>query len=181
MAVLMAPMSVPASAVLASATADSTWSTCPRGPWTPLGATLLGDELLGLVDQRFGLVADIGLFATLPVLVGVRFGVLDHPVDLFLGQAGAFLDLDRVLLAGALVLGGDVDDAVGVDVEGDLDLRDATRGPAGYRSASKLPSSLLCDAISRSPWKTWICTDGWLSSAVVKVSDPWWGWWCCVR
>lgn len=32
---------------------------------------------------------------------------------------------DRVLLAGALVLGRDVHDAVGVDVEGDLDLRDA--------------------------------------------------------
>ena len=43
------------------------------------------DELLRLVDQRFGLVADIGLFATLAVLVGVRLGVLDHPVDLLLG------------------------------------------------------------------------------------------------
>ena len=26
-------------------------------------------------------------------------------------------------------------------------------------------------AISRSPWSTWISTDGWLSSAVVKTSD----------
>ncbi|EJZ09434.1 NAD-specific glutamate dehydrogenase [Mycolicibacterium vaccae ATCC 25954] len=92
------------------------------------GFTLLLDELLRLVDQRLGLVADVGLFATLTVLVGVRLGVLDHPVDLLLGQAGAFLDLDRVLLAGALVLGGHVHDAVGVDVEGDLDLRDTARG-----------------------------------------------------
>jgi hypothetical protein len=52
-----------------------------------------------------------------------------------------------------------VDDAVGVDVEGDLDLRDATRGRAMPES-SKVPSGLFCCAISRSPWKTWISTDG---------------------
>ena len=34
-----------------------------------------------------------------------------------------------------------------------------------------LPSVLLKPAISDSPWSTWISTDGWLSSAVVKVSD----------
>lgn len=90
----------------------------------------------------------------------MRLGVLDHPVDLLLGQAGALLDADRVLLAGALVLGGDVHDAVGVDVEGDLDLRHAAGGAGGIPVSSKEPSSLLCEAISRSPWKTWICTDG---------------------
>jgi hypothetical protein len=37
--------------------------------------------------------------------------------------------------------------------------------------SSKVPSGLLCCAISRSPWKTWMSTDGWLSSAVVKTSD----------
>ena len=34
-----------------------------------------------------------------------------------------------------------------------------------------LPSDLLSPAISRSPWSTWISTDGWLSSAVEKISD----------
>ncbi|EKT78416.1 putative NAD-specific glutamate dehydrogenase [Rhodococcus opacus M213] len=57
----------------------------------------------------------------------MRLGVLDHPLDLLLGQARALLDLDRVLLASALVLRGHVHDAVGVDVEGDLDLRHPTR------------------------------------------------------
>ena len=37
------------------------------------------------------------------------------------------LDLDRLLLAAGLVLRGDVQDAVRVDVEGDLDLRHAAR------------------------------------------------------
>ena len=54
-------------------------------------------------------------------------GVLDHAIDLFVGQTGAVLDLDRVLLAGGLVLRGHGHDAVGVDVEGDLDLRHTTR------------------------------------------------------
>src|SRR5207302_10231191 len=44
-----------------------------------------------------------------------------------LGQTARRLDADLLLLASALVLGLDVDDAVGVDVERDLDLRHATR------------------------------------------------------
>ncbi|EIL95189.1 putative NAD-specific glutamate dehydrogenase [Rhodanobacter spathiphylli B39] len=61
------------------------------------------------------------------VLFLVRLSVRDHPGDLFLGQARAGLDLDLLLLAGLLVLGRHVQDAVRVDVEGDLDLRHATR------------------------------------------------------
>ena len=45
------------------------------------------------------------------------------------------------------------------------------RGAGGRPVSSNMPSFLLYCAISRSPWKTWICTDGWLSSAVVKTSE----------
>src|SRR3546814_2602482 len=45
-----------------------------------------------------------------------------------LAQRRATRDRHRLLAAGRVVLGGDVDDAVGVDVEGDLDLRYAARG-----------------------------------------------------
>ena len=44
-----------------------------------------------------------------------------------LGQAAGRLDADLLLLAGAFVLGRNIDDAVGVDVESDLDLRHAAR------------------------------------------------------
>jgi hypothetical protein len=54
---------------------------------------------------------------------------------------------------GRLVLGLDVDDAVGVDVERYLDLRHAAR-QGGMPTRSNCPSSLLSAAISRSPWKT---------------------------
>src|SRR5208282_4922104 len=45
------------------------------------------------------------------------------------------------------------------------------RGAGGRSTSWNLPSVLLYIAISRSPWSTWISTDGWLSSAVVKISD----------
>ena len=60
-------------------------------------------------------------------LVRVRLGVGDHPLHLVLGQAGAALDPDLLLVAGAEILGVDVDDPVRVDVEADLDLRHPSR------------------------------------------------------
>ena len=44
------------------------------------------------------------------------------------------------------------------------------RGAGAMPVNSNVPSGLLSRVNSRSPWKTWIATDGWLSSAVVKVS-----------
>src|SRR5580700_5150045 len=67
---------------------------------------VLAEELLGAVDQRVGLVADLGLFAALAVLLGVLLRVPDHLLDVFLGQRGPAGDLDRLLLARAQVLGG---------------------------------------------------------------------------
>ena len=83
---------------------------------------LLPEHLLGLVHERVGLVADLGLLAAAAVLLGVGLGVLDHLVDVVLGERRLAGDGHRLLLAGGPVLGRHVDDAVGVDVEGDLDL-----------------------------------------------------------
>ena len=44
------------------------------------------------------------------------------------------------------------------------------RGAGAMPVSSKVPRFLLSRVNSRSPWKTWMATDGWLSSAVVKVS-----------
>ncbi|EIM04174.1 putative NAD-specific glutamate dehydrogenase [Rhodanobacter denitrificans] len=81
----------------------------------------------GRVHQLIGLVAGGDQLVELLVLFLVRLGVGDHPLDLFLGQARTGLDLDLLFLAGLLVLGRHMQDAVGVDVEGDLDLRHAAR------------------------------------------------------
>ena len=85
------------------------------------------DRLLGRVDQRVGAVAGLDQLALLLVLVLEALGLLGHALDLGVAQAARGLDADRLLLAGRLVLGRHVHDAVGVDVEGDLDLRHAAR------------------------------------------------------
>ena len=89
---------------------------------------VVGEELLGRVDELVALVAGLDRLATLGVLLGVLLGLLDHAVDLVLAERRATGDGHRLLAAGRLVLGRDVHDAVGVDVEGDLDLRHAARG-----------------------------------------------------
>ena len=73
-----------------------------------------------------------------------------------------------LLLAGAQVLGGDVHDAVGVDVKGNLDLGHATAG-RGDAVQAEAAQGLVVGAISRSPWRTWTSTWVWLSAAVVKI------------
>ena len=57
----------------------------------------------------------------------MRLGFLHHPVDFVLAQAARRGDRDLLLLLSGHVLGRYVHDAVRIDVEGDLDLRHATR------------------------------------------------------
>src|SRR6185503_1197807 len=54
-------------------------------------------------------------------------GVFDRALDVGVGQTAAGLDANRALGLGRLVLRGDVQDAVRVDVERDFDLRHAAR------------------------------------------------------
>src|SRR5262249_22974416 len=99
-------------------------------PCFPLAVELvaqLAQVLLGLVRERVAAILHLDLLATLPILFGVRLGVAHHLLDLLLVQPAARLDLDLLLAAGRLVPRRDVQDAVRVDVERDLDLRNAAR------------------------------------------------------
>src|SRR5215470_4101865 len=58
-----------------------------------LGA-VLGQRLLGGVHQRLGVVLGLDLGLALLVFLGVRFSVLDHALDVGLGQAARSLDAD---------------------------------------------------------------------------------------
>ena len=87
----------------------------------------LAELALGLVGRVLRVVAGLGQLARPAVLLGVRLGVGDHVLDFVVREPGARLDLDLLLLARPQVLRGDVEDAVRVDVERDLDLRDAAR------------------------------------------------------
>ncbi len=73
------------------------------------------------------MVAGLDQLAAFLVLGRVFFCVLDHPLDISLGQPARSLDANLLLLARTFVLGLNVDDSIGVDVERHLDLRHAAR------------------------------------------------------
>lgn len=61
------------------------------------------------------------------VLLGELLGLGDHAVNLLLGETALVVgDGDGLLLAGALVVSRDLEDAVGIKLEGNLDLRNTT-------------------------------------------------------
>ena len=70
------------------------------------------------------------------VLFLVFLSLGDHSLDVVLGETALVVgDGDLFLLAGRLVDGRNVEDAIGVDVEGDLDLWNATRS---WRNAGQI-------------------------------------------
>src|SRR6185312_14840086 len=77
--------------------------------------TVLGECLLGGMHQRVGVVLGIDCLAALLVRGSIGFRVLDHLVDVRFRQATGGLNANLLLLAGRLVLGRDVDNAIGVD------------------------------------------------------------------
>ena len=88
---------------------------------------MLAQRFFRHMDQCVALVACFGKRVRLLVFLGVLLGILHHALHFFLGQPAGGLDADFVFLAGRLVLGRDVQDAIGVDVKGDFDLRHAAR------------------------------------------------------
>lgn len=83
---------------------------------------------LGIVEDAVGAVGSLNGELALLVGLGVLLGVLNHLLDLVVGETRARGNGDGLVLVGGLVLGVDVDDGVGVNVEGDLDLGDTTVG-----------------------------------------------------
>ena len=81
-----------------------------------------------IVQVRLKAVARVDALLDLLVLVRVLLGLADHALDVLLGQAALLgRDGDLLGLARALVLGGHLEDAVRVDLEGHLDLGHAPR------------------------------------------------------
>ncbi|GIX66395.1 NAD-specific glutamate dehydrogenase [Babesia caballi] len=98
--------------------------------------------LLHRVAQRLRLVARVDQLLALLVRLLERLGVLHHALNLLVAEAAAALDGNLLLAASGLVDGADVHDAVGVDVEGDLDLGHAA-GRRRNADQLKLPQQLV--------------------------------------
>src|SRR5262249_37930921 len=85
------------------------------------------EELLGPIYGIVSLVSHFDLFALFLVVLGVRLGIFAHLLNLILRQATARRDRDLLLFAGAEVLRAHMQDAIGINVERNLDLRHAPR------------------------------------------------------
>src|ERR1019366_1328778 len=86
------------------------------------------EGFFGAVGEGFALVFQVDDLAAFLVLGGVGFGVALHLLDVFLGETAAVLHGDLAFLVAATVFGVNIENAVDVDVEGDLDLRHTARG-----------------------------------------------------
>ena len=84
-------------------------------------------HLFDVVSHRVALIARLDRIFLLAIVAGVELGVLRHLVHFFLAQAGAGSDGDLLFVLRALVGSRHVQNAIGVDVESDLNLRYAAR------------------------------------------------------
>ena len=82
-------------------------------------------QTLGLEYHGVSLVELVHFLAFLLICLCIGFSFCLHALDLFLGEAAGGGDGDVLLLAGCLILGADVQDTVGIDIEGYLHLRNA--------------------------------------------------------
>ncbi|KAK6305302.1 hypothetical protein J4Q44_G00240820, partial [Coregonus suidteri] len=89
---------------------------------------LVADLVLERVGVAFKLVTGINALLQLLVLVGEALSVVDHALNVLRRQTVLVVgDGDLVLVARSLVLCCDTQDAVDVNLEGDLDLGHTTR------------------------------------------------------
>ncbi|GER42102.1 NAD-specific glutamate dehydrogenase [Striga asiatica] len=89
---------------------------------------VLVQALLNLIHARVSPISQINECLPFLILVRVQLSLSHHLLNIFFREAARRTDGDLLLLAGAFVFSRDGHDAVGVDVECDLDLWVATWG-----------------------------------------------------
>jgi len=61
------------------------------------------------------------------ILSSELIGIGDHLLNLFLGEATLIVsDSDLLRLTGGFIASGDIEDTIGIDIKGNLDLRSTT-------------------------------------------------------
>jgi len=89
---------------------------------------LVGYSVLHRVEVVLERVLGFHLALHLFVLLSELLSLFDHAINFVLVETSLVVgDGDLLLLASTLVLGTHIEDTVGIDLEGHIDLRDATR------------------------------------------------------
>ena len=106
------------------------------------------DHRLNLIDVLLEVILGLNLSLSLLVSLFVLFSLLDESVDLILGESSLLVgDGDIGGLSGSLVLSSDSKNTIGVEIEGDFDLRNSS----GSRGDS-VKIELAQKMIVRSHW-----------------------------
>lgn len=97
---------------------------------------LIVDLVLQAESVVLKTIASLNALTGSLILLGVLFSLGNHALNLLGSEAALVVgDGDGLLLASALIVGRDLEDTVGVELKGDLDLRNTT---GSGRDASKL-------------------------------------------
>src|SRR5579875_376981 len=83
---------------------------------------------LGLIGQTVSTVARLDLFTAAAILLSMLLGLTHHAINLILREAAGRGDGHFLLASGRLISRGDVENTIGIDIEGYFDLWHATRG-----------------------------------------------------
>ena len=94
--------------------------------WFELVPTIF-EHLLGSKDCGVGLVVQLDLIAFLFVFALKYFCGVHHLLDVFIREFFVAFDGDVLLVAGAKVLCGDVDDTIRIDIKRDFNLWNTAR------------------------------------------------------
>ena len=103
---------------------------------------------LSLTDQGLSAVSAIDLRPLATVLAGLFLGLRNQGLDLLFTEVGSALNADALLATRRSVRGRHLQEAVGVNVKGDLNLRDA---PGGRGDAGELETAQALVAIGHLP------------------------------
>jgi len=112
----------------------------------------LGLELvqgvLGLVADRVSTVGVLnGLTASL-ILLLVLLGIVNHVLDLSIRKTRRTSNSDRGILVGTLILGRNVDDTIGINVKGDLNLGNTLGGRGDTREGEVTNELVVTDQLT---------------------------------
>ena len=88
---------------------------------------MLRDLLLSVVNALIRLVLEVNCLTALSIFFLGGLGITYHLVDLSVREATGRAHSDGLSLASRLILGGYVQNTIGIDVKSNLDLRDTAR------------------------------------------------------
>ena len=100
------------------------------------------------MNHAIGCVSRGDKLFKLLVLGSIFLGILNHLIDLFVGQSARCLDHDRLLFTGRLVFGRHVQDTVRIQIESYFDLRHAARRRRNITQVETAQRLILCSLLA---------------------------------